>query len=98
MTAVKRILRYLKHTLDIGLKFTKSRSMLVSAFSYSDWAGDGDDRRSTGGFAVYLGKNLVSWSALKQPTMSRLSTEAEYKALANVTAKLIWVQTLLKEL
>jgi hypothetical protein len=74
MTAVKRILRYLKHTLDIGLKFTKSSSMLVSAFSYSNWAGDGDDRKSTGGFAVYLGRNLISWSAQKQPTVSRSST------------------------
>lgn len=98
MSAVKRILRYLKHTLDVGLKFTKSKSMLVSAFSYSDWTGDGDDRRSTGGFAMYLGRNLVSWSAQKQPTLSRSSTEVEYKALANVTTELMWVQTLLKEL
>jgi hypothetical protein len=98
MTAVKRILHYLKHTLDIGLKFTKSSSMLVSAFSDSDWVGDGDDRRSTRGFAAYLGRNLVFWSARKQPTVSRSSTEAEYKALANATAKLMWVQTLLKEL
>jgi hypothetical protein len=72
--------------------------MVVSAFSDSDWTGDGDDRRSTGGFAVYLGRNLVSWSAWKQPTVSRSSTEAEYKALANATAELMWVQTLLKEL
>jgi hypothetical protein len=98
MTTVKRILCYLKHTLDIGLKFTKSSSMVVSAFLDSDWAGDGDDRRSTGGFAVYLGRNLVSCSARKQPTVSRSSTEAEYKVLANATAELMWVQTLLKEL
>jgi hypothetical protein len=97
MTAVKRILRYLKHTLDIGLKFTKSSSMLVSAFSESYWARDGDDRRSAGGFAVYLGRNLVSWSAQKQPTVSRSSTEVEYTALANVIAEQMWVQTLLKE-
>jgi histone deacetylase 1/2 len=42
----------------------KSNSMLVSAFSDADWAGSIDDRRSTGGFAIYFGSNLVSWSAV----------------------------------
>jgi len=72
--------------------------MLVSAFSDADWAGCIDDRRSTGGFALFLGKNLISWSAKKQATVSRSSTEAEYKALANATAELMWVQKLLHEL
>jgi len=72
--------------------------MLVSAFSDADWAGCVDDRRSTGGFAVFLGNNLISWSARKQPTVSRSSTEVEYKALANATAEMIWVQKILTEL
>jgi hypothetical protein len=57
---VKRILRYVKETLNMGLKFRKSSSMLVSGFSDADWAGCVDDRRSTGGFAVFLGPNLIS--------------------------------------
>jgi hypothetical protein len=73
-TAVKRILRYIKGTVGLGLTFRKSSSTLVSAFSDADWAGCVDDRRSTGGFAVYFGPNLISWSARKQATVSRSST------------------------
>lgn len=57
--AVKRILRYLKSTLGLGLNIHRSLSTLVSAFSDADWAGCIDDRRSTGGFAVFLGSNLI---------------------------------------
>jgi histone deacetylase 1/2 len=84
--------------LSVGLTFQKTPSTLLSAFSDADWAGCIDDRRSTGGFAIFLGPNLISWSARKQATVSRSSTEAEYKALANATAELIWVEALLKEL
>jgi hypothetical protein len=65
--------------------------MMVSAFSDADWAGCVDDRRSIGGFAVFLGSNLISWCARKQATVSRSNTEAEYKALANATAEMMWV-------
>ena len=96
--AVKRILRYIKGTIGYGLKIRKSDSMLVSAFADADWAGCPYDRRSTGGFAVFLGSNLVSWCARKQATVSRSSTEAEYKALANATAEVMWIRKLLDEL
>jgi len=97
-SAVKRILRYVSGTIKLGLKIKRSHSTLVSAFSDADWAGCVDDRRSTGGFAVFLGNNLISWMARKQATVSRSSTEAEYKALANATAEMMWVQKLLTEL
>ena len=98
LSAAKRILRYLKYTHSMGLSIRKSPSMLISCFSDADWAGCSDDRRSTGGFAVFLGPNLVSWNSRKQATVSRSSTESEYKALANGTAEVIWIQSVLGEL
>jgi hypothetical protein len=96
--AVKRILRYLHATSYLGLCITKTESSLLSAFSDADWAGNPDDRRSTGGYTIFFGGNLISWSSRKQPTVSRSSTEAEYKAVANATAEVIWIQVLLREL
>ncbi|CAL5401450.1 unnamed protein product [Camellia sinensis] len=95
--AVKRLLRYLKGTLHKGLQFQPG-PLVLTAYSDSDWAGNALDRRSTTGFCIFLGPNLVSWSAKKQPTVSRSSTEAEYRALAQTSAELSWLGMLLRDL
>jgi hypothetical protein len=97
-TAVKHILQYLKFMTGDGLQITKSPSTLLSTYSDSDWAGCVDDQRSTGGFLVYFEPNLISWSSRKQATISRSSTESEYKVLANAMVEIIWLQSLLAEL
>jgi hypothetical protein len=98
LTAAKRILRYVRGTIDLEFQIIRSDSILVSGFSDADWARCVDDRRSTSGFVVFLGSNLVFWSARKQPTVSRSSTEAEYKVITNVAAEIMCIQTLLDEL
>ncbi|XP_028122713.1 uncharacterized protein LOC114319850 [Camellia sinensis] len=74
----KRILRFVKGSLSHGLTFTPS-SFELQVFSDSNWAGDHLDRRSTSGYCIYLGSNLISWSAKKQSTISRSSTEVAAK-------------------
>ncbi|KAF5458652.1 hypothetical protein F2P56_022665 [Juglans regia] len=96
-TTAKRVLRYLKGSLNHGLMFTKG-SLTLNAYSDSDWARNPDDRRSITGYAIYLGPCLISWSAKKQTVVSKSSTEAEYRSLALTTAELYWIRMLLQEL
>jgi len=89
--AVKRIMQYLKGTLDHGLTLylsPSSQTPTLKAFYDIDWASDPDDRRNTSGAVVYFGSNLVSWWSRKQPMVARSSTEVEYRSLAHVTVEL----------
>jgi hypothetical protein len=83
LTALKRILRYLRGSLDYGLLLRPSPTSELVVYTDADWAGCPDMRRSTSGYAVFLGANLVSWAAKRQPVVSRSSAEAEYRAVAN---------------
>lgn len=87
--AVKRILRYLQGSVSHGLHIKPAPSLSLHAYSDADWADSPNDRKSTSGFCIFLGPNLISWSSKKQPTVSRSSTEAEYRSLAVASSELI---------
>ncbi|GJS38530.1 retrovirus-related pol polyprotein from transposon TNT 1-94 [Tanacetum coccineum] len=96
--SLKRVLRYLKGTVHHGLFLKHGSPLTLTGFSDSDWGGIKDGGRSTTAYLLYLGPNIISWRSARQKTVSRSSTEAEYKALANAAAEVLWVQNLLHEL
>ncbi|XP_013601214.1 PREDICTED: uncharacterized mitochondrial protein AtMg00810-like [Brassica oleracea var. oleracea] len=68
--ALRRIIRYIKGTISRGLQLVKDRIDSLTAYSDADWRGFPDIRRSTSGYCVFLGSNLISWFAKRQPTVS----------------------------
>ncbi|KAK4364469.1 hypothetical protein RND71_015827 [Anisodus tanguticus] len=98
MGALKRIMWYVKGTLHFGLHLYKSSISRLSSYTDADWGGCLDTRRSTSGYCVFLGNNLVSWSAKRQSTLSRSSAETEYRGVANVVSESCWLRNLLLEI
>ncbi|GJY54749.1 ribonuclease H-like domain-containing protein [Tanacetum coccineum] len=97
-TALKHILFYVRGTLDYGLQLHVSSTTLLSAYTDADRAGCLVTRRFTFGYCVFLGDNLLSWSAKPQVTLSCFSAEAEYRGVANVVTETAWIRNLLCEL
>ena len=96
--SVKCLLHYLKQTIQFGLQLQRSKFNSLQAYTDFDWAGCCDVQRSTGGFCVFPGNNLISWGCKKQKTVARSSIEAEYKALANAVVEVKWLHAFLCEL
>ncbi|CAL2254340.1 unnamed protein product [Prunus armeniaca] len=98
MDAVNRIMRYLKSSLGRGLMFAGHGHLDVEGHTDADWAGSVTDRRSTSGYFIFVGDNLVSWRSKKQKVVSRSSAEAEYGGMAHEVCELLWIRNLLGEL
>jgi transposase InsO family protein len=97
-TALKRVYRYLRGTVNMCLTYRGNSEPDLLAFVDADWASDINDRRSTTGFVFLISGGAVSWSSKKQTSVALSSTEAEYMAAAAATKEAIWLKTFLSEL
>ena len=97
-TAVKRILRYVKGTKDLGLLYGNNESRECIGYSDADWGGDSDDRRSTSGFLFEIGGTAVTWRSKKQSCVALSTAEAEYMALTGAAQEAVWLRELATEL
>nr|GEU62586.1 ribonuclease H-like domain-containing protein [Tanacetum cinerariifolium] len=97
-SALKRVLRYVRGTLDYALHLFFSSTIDLVVYLDADWAGCPTTRRSTSGYCVFFGNNLISWSAKRQTTLSRSSAEAEYRSVANAVAETCWLRNLPRKL
>ena len=93
-----RILRYIKGTPGQGMLYEDRGHTQIVGYTDADWVGSPSDRRSTSGYCVFIGGNLIFWKSKKQDVVARSSTETEYRAMALATCELKWLRQLLQEL
>ncbi|KAL5567911.1 hypothetical protein UlMin_024486 [Ulmus minor] len=98
LEAVRRILRYVKSTIDYGLLYKKGEDCKLVGYCDVDYVGDHDTRRSTTGYVFKLGSGTISWCSKRQPTVSLSTTEAEYRAAAMVAQESTWLIQLMNNL
>ncbi|KAG6385237.1 hypothetical protein SASPL_154067 [Salvia splendens] len=96
--AAKRILRYLRGTIDYGLFYSHTNDYKFVGYSDSDWAGDNDYRKSTSRYVLYMGDTAFTWMSKKQPIVTLSTCEAEYMAATFSVCHAVWLRSLLTEL
>ncbi|XP_039121527.1 uncharacterized mitochondrial protein AtMg00810-like [Dioscorea cayenensis subsp. rotundata] len=96
--ALKRILRYVKGTLNYGLFYKTIGGLELQGHSDSDWGGSIDDRRSTSGWCFSLRSAVIAWSSKKQTIAALSSTEAEYITLTSAACEAVWLRRLMNDL
>ncbi|EOY32548.1 Uncharacterized protein TCM_040529 [Theobroma cacao] len=98
LTAAKRVLRYVKGTLNYGLLNGQVENKELEGYSDSDWAGSYDDSKSTSGYCFSFGSAMFSWNSKKQDIVAQSSAEAEYVAAASATNQALWLRKVLLDL
>ena len=98
--AVKRILRYLKATAHLGLKFQANNNNNIEIRGYcdSDYAGDSTTSKSTTGYVFTCANAAITWKSQKQTRVALSTTEAEYTAAAEAIKEAIWLRQLQQDL
>ena len=89
-------MRYLKGTDDFSLYYKRSEKFELNAYTNVDWGGNIDDRKSTNGGALFLGRRLVTWTSKKQSCTSQSTAEVEYVVVAINCTNIVWIKHLLK--
>jgi len=92
LLAVKRILRYLKGTVDLGIWYSNESSFVLNAYCDADYGGCKVTRKSTSGACQFLGDMLISWSSKKQNSVAQSTTEAEYISAGSCCAQVLWIK------
>ncbi|CAA7016274.1 unnamed protein product [Microthlaspi erraticum] len=95
--AVKWLLRYIKGSVDLCLRFTKQKDIQIQGFCDSDYSADLDRRRSISGYVFTVGGNVVSWRSSLQRVAALSTTEAEYISLTEAVKEAIWLKGLLAD-
>ncbi|GJW27905.1 cysteine-rich receptor-like protein kinase 8 [Tanacetum coccineum] len=98
LAALQRVMRYIKLCPGQGIYFPTSNKLELTTYCDSDWASCQTTRRSVSCYAIFLGNGLISWQSKKQLVVSRSSTEAEYRSLADSTCEISWLKCLLHDL
>eukprot|EP00257_Ricinus_communis_P019408 XP_015578394.2 uncharacterized protein LOC107261729 [Ricinus communis] len=98
LQVAKRILRYVKGTVDYGIKFSQVENFSLHGYSDSDWAGCADDMCSTSGYWFSLGSGIFSWCSKKQEIIAQSAAEAEYVAATAAANQAFWIRKLLTDL
>eukprot|EP00253_Pinus_taeda_P011391 PITA_11391 len=96
--AAKRILRYVRGTIQFGIHYSAKATPLLVGFTDSDWAGDPDDRKSTAGYVFTLGSGPITWACKKHAAISLSSAEAEYRGAVEASKEALWLRQILSEL
>jgi hypothetical protein len=95
LIAVKHVMRYLKGTMDYGLKYVADSEISLLGYSDSDWVGSVANRKSTLGCCFTLGSGMISWISKKQSCVALSMVEAEYVATCATSREAVWLQKLL---
>jgi len=98
LLAVKRILRYVQGTLDLGIQYERGGATELVGFVDSDYAGDVDDRKSTSGYVFMLGGGAIAWASKKQPIVTLSTTEAEFVSASYGACQAVWLRNVLEEI